>query len=322
MHIIERKKFCWLIESDLRITSAINFKSWHLKRLFKSYRLLGFSTVQANLRNGRRVSAAKAFLAPIRNSRRNLRILPYSRVTKLLIDPETRRTMGVRFTAGNGKSYVARAKREVLLCAGTLNSPQLLMLSGVGPRQHLEDLGIEVLEDLPVGMNLQDHVSMAALTFMVNDSVTIVETRLAMNPMNTLDYLLMGRGPFTVPGGAEALAFIDTKSRELFYSFFIFIYFQFFFFFSKWPSPYTYSANLLSVLILLQIMFPRTHAKTLREEFLIFNENFLKVWCVKHISNFTHLDSIMYLIVIVQSLSERTVILFFNLHLHKFKSKV
>lgn len=177
-------------------------------------RILGFSSVQANLRNGRRVSASKAFLAPIRNSRRNLRVLPFSMVTKILIDPATRRAMGVRFTAGNGKSYVARAKREVLLSAGTLNSPQLLMLSGVGPRQHLQDLGIEVLEDLPVGMNLQDHVSMAALTFMVNDSVTIVETRLAMNPMNTFDYLVMGRGPFTVPGGAEALAFIDTKSCE------------------------------------------------------------------------------------------------------------
>ena len=180
-------------------------------------RILGFSPVQANLRNGRRVSASKAFLDPIVQSRPNLRISTFSRVTRILIDPKTRRIAGVRFVDRNGRGYIAQAHREVLLSAGTLNSPQLLMLSGIGPRRDLESLGIPVIQDLPVGYNLQDHVSMAALTFLVNQTATIVESRLATNPLYTIDYLLRGSGPFTVPGGAEALAFIDTKTSEYIY---------------------------------------------------------------------------------------------------------
>lgn len=99
-------------------------------------------------------------------------------------------------------------------CTGTLGSPQLLMLSGIGPKEHLNSLGIDVIEDLPVGFNLQDHVSMSALTFLVNESVTIVEPRLASNPVNFVKYLTEGNGPLTIPGGAEALAFVNTKTNN------------------------------------------------------------------------------------------------------------
>lgn len=105
--------------------------------------------------------------------------------------------------------------KEILLRSfynlGTLNSPQLLMLSGIGPKSHLESLNIDSIEDLPVGYNFQDHVSMSVLTFLVNESVTIVEPRLASNLANVLDYFVKGTGPLTVPGAAECLAFIDTK---------------------------------------------------------------------------------------------------------------
>ena len=110
--------------------------------------------------------------------------------------------------------YFVKVKKEVLLSAGTLNSPQLLMLSGIGPRDHLEKFGIRVIEDLPVGYNLQDHTSMGALTFLVNDSVTIVEPRIVLNPVNTLDFLDKGTGPLTAPGGAAGLAFINTKQKS------------------------------------------------------------------------------------------------------------
>ncbi|XP_058791714.1 glucose dehydrogenase [FAD, quinone]-like [Phymastichus coffea] len=181
--------------------------------------ILGFSPVQANLRGGRRVSASKAFLEPVTRGprrRRNLRVAARSRVTKVLLErrpPRSLRAVGVRYLGADGRPRVARARREVLLCAGALGSPQLLLLSGLGPRDQLDPLGIETLEDLPgVGRNLQDHVSMAALTFLVNDSVSIVESRLSSNPLYALDYILRGRGPLTVPGGAEALAFVDTRS--------------------------------------------------------------------------------------------------------------
>lgn len=102
---------------------------------------------------------------------------------------------------------------HTFLYSGTLHSPQLLMLSGVGPKDHLNSLKIDVIEDLPVGYNLHDHVSMSALTFLVNESVTIVEPRLASNLVNTLNYFVEGTGPLTVPGGAECLAFINTKDQ-------------------------------------------------------------------------------------------------------------
>ncbi|XP_049953871.1 glucose dehydrogenase [FAD, quinone]-like [Schistocerca serialis cubense] len=107
------------------------------------------------------------------------------------------------------------ADKEVILSAGAINSPQLLMLSGVGPRDHLESLGIPVVQDLPaVGQNLQDHPAMGGITFTVNESVTIIDKRDALNPVNWLDYLLRGKGPLTLPGGAEALAFVRTPLAE------------------------------------------------------------------------------------------------------------
>lgn len=89
------------------------------------------------------------------------------------------------------------------------------MLSGIGPKDHLDSLNIPVVEDLPVGFNLLDHVSMSALTFLVNESVTVVEPREGSNPVNLLKYLIEGTGFLTIPGGAEALAFINTKADNL-----------------------------------------------------------------------------------------------------------
>ncbi|KAL6262875.1 hypothetical protein P5V15_005664 [Pogonomyrmex californicus] len=179
---------------------------------YNSDKYIGFSTVQANLRYGHRVSASKAFLRPIRD-RTNLYLSKLSTVTKIVINPQTKSAMGVQFVKDH-KMYFASATKEVILCAGTFNSPQLLMLSGIGPKDHLSSLGIPVIEDLPVGFNLQDHVSMSALTFLVNESVSVVEPRVASNPVNFLKYLKEGTGPLTIPGGAEALAFINTKANS------------------------------------------------------------------------------------------------------------
>ncbi|XP_063979780.1 glucose dehydrogenase [FAD, quinone]-like isoform X2 [Diachasmimorpha longicaudata] len=173
---------------------------------------IGFTSSKTNTRNGRRVSASKAFIKPIRH-RRNFHLSEYSRVTKIIINPVTKTATGVEYIR-NSKKYIVQARKEVILSAGSINSPQLLMLSGIGPKLHLDAFNINILEDLPVGHNLQDHVSMAALTFIVNDTVTIVEPRIASNYKNTFDYLLKGTGPFTVPAGAEALAFVNTKIND------------------------------------------------------------------------------------------------------------
>ncbi|XP_044735200.1 glucose dehydrogenase [FAD, quinone]-like [Chrysoperla carnea] len=171
-------------------------------------RQLGFSIVQATERRGRRCSASKAFLRPIRH-RRNLHIAKEARVTRILINPETKQAFGVEFIKNN-KRYYIRASKEVVLSAGTLSSPQLLMLSGIGPREHLEELDIPVIQDLKVGYNLQDHVSLSGLAFVVNETISIREERV-QNPIDIFNYIRNGRGPYTVPGGAEAIAFIKTK---------------------------------------------------------------------------------------------------------------
>lgn len=172
---------------------------------------IGVYPVLSTTVNGARLSASKAFIRPIR-SRKNLNVGKQARVTKILIDSRTNRTFGVEFVK-NRKTYVVRARKEVILSAGSLNSPQLLMLSGVGPKDHLVELKIPLIKDARVGYNLQDHVSMAGLAFQVNDSVTIVESRY-QSPQYFFDYLLNGNGPYTMPGGAEAVAFTRTKYNQ------------------------------------------------------------------------------------------------------------
>ncbi|XP_050313422.1 glucose dehydrogenase [FAD, quinone] isoform X2 [Anthonomus grandis grandis] len=169
---------------------------------------LGFSKVQATMKHGRRCSASKAFLKPV-SHRSNLHISLQSRVTKILIDPNTKTAYGVEYW-NNKQKYIVKARKEVLLSAGTINSAQLLMLSGVGPSDHLREKGISVLVDLPVGYNFQDHAAMSTIPFLVNESITVSDLSV-QNPADIYNYLARGKGPYTIPGGAEALAFIKTK---------------------------------------------------------------------------------------------------------------
>jgi choline dehydrogenase-like flavoprotein len=113
----------------------------------------GVGWYQVTQKNGERWSVARAYLDPARH-RPNLTIETNSVATTLLIDG--RRAVGVRFEQA-GAVRELRARREVLVAAGALQSPQLLMLSGIGPADHLQALGIPVVADLPVGDNLQDH---------------------------------------------------------------------------------------------------------------------------------------------------------------------
>lgn len=109
--------------------------------------------VQFMKKNGRRVSSAKAYLTPLPD---NLMITLHSYVYKVLLD-EYKMATGVLFMK-NGQRYHAQAKLEVILSGGSINTPQLLMLSGIGPKSELEKHGIPVIADLPVGENLVGHV--------------------------------------------------------------------------------------------------------------------------------------------------------------------
>lgn len=168
----------------------------------------GFMIAQGTIRRGSRCSTGKAFLRPAR-LRKNLNVAMHAQVTRVLIDPTTRRTYGVEFMR-DGKLHRIRANKEVIVSAGAVNSPQLLMLSGIGPREDLTRLNIPVIQDLRVGHNLQDHVGLGGLTFMVNKEVSMVENRLHSVPA-VMQYAVFGDGPLTVLGGVEGLAFVNTK---------------------------------------------------------------------------------------------------------------
>ncbi|MDB5534057.1 MAG: glucose-methanol-choline oxidoreductase, partial [Hyphomicrobiales bacterium] len=116
----------------------------------------GFGRTQYTIRNGRRSSAATAHLKPARR-RRNLTVRVRAAATRVVI--ENRRAIGVDYRVEGGGVVRAMAAREVILSGGVYNTPQLLMLSGIGPADHLRSLGIAPVADLPVGKNLQDHLA-------------------------------------------------------------------------------------------------------------------------------------------------------------------
>ncbi|HEX6678770.1 MAG TPA: GMC family oxidoreductase N-terminal domain-containing protein, partial [Actinomycetes bacterium] len=118
------------------------------------YRQEGFAPFDRNLHNGRRLSAARAYLHPVRG-RPNLEVATRALVTRVLFDGT--RAVGVEYARGRGAPRRAAAG-EVILCGGAFNTPQTLQLAGVGNADELKALGIDVVADLPgVGENLQDH---------------------------------------------------------------------------------------------------------------------------------------------------------------------
>ena len=119
------------------------------------YRQEGFGLLDRSIYKGGRWSAADGYLSPARD-RSNLSVQTDTQVQRLVIEDGA--ATGVTYKDKNGNAFTAIANTEVILSAGVVGSPQLLMLSGIGPASHLKDLGIEVVKDLPgVGQNLNDH---------------------------------------------------------------------------------------------------------------------------------------------------------------------
>ncbi|XP_067124760.1 glucose dehydrogenase [FAD, quinone]-like, partial [Centruroides vittatus] len=167
-----------------------------------------FMPPQGTINRGRRWSTLHAFINPV-VGRRNLEIVTSAYVTKILID-DYNRAYGVVFDHYN-KTFRAIAKREVIICAGTFNSPKLLMLSGIGPKEVLNKFHIPVKSDLPVGNNLIDHVSTLGLQFIV-DTYTFKETRITKEDF--MDILINGTGPLTSLGGVEVIGFANSKYNK------------------------------------------------------------------------------------------------------------
>ncbi|PWJ11476.1 GMC family oxidoreductase [Jannaschia seohaensis] len=167
----------------------------------------GVGYFQLTTKNGRRCSAAVAFLNPAR-SRANLTIVTNAPATRLLF--EGNRCVGVAWRDKSGAEKQVRAAREVIVSGGAINSPQLLMLSGIGEADQLREHGIEVRADLPgVGKNLQDHLQ-ARLVYKCHEPTLNDEVRSLFNQARiALKYAMFRSGPMTM-AASLATGFLKT----------------------------------------------------------------------------------------------------------------
>lgn len=178
----------------------------------------GFTQTQGTIRNGLRCSTNKAFLRPARD-RPNLHISLNSFVERVLIDADTKETRGVRFLR-DGMVFEVLANRETILSAGAVQSPQILMLAGVGPAGHLADTGVDVIVDAPgVGENLQDHISMGGVVYLLHnpisaDTLSYIVPKLVGSMQPLREFVFDHAGPLYGMGAAEVMAYVSSKYQD------------------------------------------------------------------------------------------------------------
>ncbi len=178
----------------------------------------GCAYFQMNQRRGVRWSNAKAFLHPIRH-RPNLTVITHALVQGLNIDVQDgeTRARGLRYRVKGEAETSATARREVILAAGAIGSPQILQLSGVGPAALLRQHGIPVVHDRPaVGANLQDHLQIRMM-YKVHNTRTLNERANSLfgRALMGLDYALRRRGPLTMPPSQLGAFARSDASREV-----------------------------------------------------------------------------------------------------------
>ncbi|XP_011296918.1 glucose dehydrogenase [FAD, quinone] [Fopius arisanus] len=163
----------------------------------------GFMIAQMTSRNGSRLSSSRAFLRPARN-RRNLHVMLNSTATRILFD-QNKQAVAVEFLHGDQLRRV-NVRKEVVVSGGAVNSPQILLNSGIGPRDELSAIGVPTVQHLPgVGKNLHNHVSYS-LPFTINDTDTS-----PLNWATAMEYLLFRDGLMSGTGISEVTAMINTK---------------------------------------------------------------------------------------------------------------
>lgn len=166
----------------------------------------GAGLFQFTIKNARRHSTAAAFLKPVLH-RRNLRVMTGAHTQRVVLDGTRVTGVEIARKPGGPVEFIA-AKKDVILAAGSFQSPQLLLLSGIGPEAHLSEMKLPVRHELPgVGENLQDHL-FVNMNVLCNQRITYNN---AETPYNILKYLLFRQGPFAA-SPLEACAFVRTRS--------------------------------------------------------------------------------------------------------------
>ena len=213
-------------------TTAIDVTNLHFNAFTESARMAGlpltddvnagdaegFTPVDIMVKNGRRASAATAYLRPAMN-RPNLTVKTHALTHRIVL--EKGRAVGVEYASGGGL-HTVRAEREVLLAGGAYNSPQVLMLSGIGPGDELRSHGIPVAHELSgVGQNLQEHV-LTFVQFATKGPVTFLkELRWDKLAFATLQWMMFNKGmmanqPLTALGFVKSRPELDRPDLEIF----------------------------------------------------------------------------------------------------------
>lgn len=164
----------------------------------------GFMVAPMMTDRGLRGTTSRYYLRPV-SQRSNLDVLTNAHVTKVLINKWANRAYGIEYIDKNGERKIVKSNKEVILTAGAIGSPQILMNSGIGPKERLTKLGIRTIKDLPVGKNLHNHVSVG-IKMSIND--THYET-LTLEAVN--EFLATRTGPLASTGLTQVTAFLESS---------------------------------------------------------------------------------------------------------------
>ncbi|XP_044763973.1 glucose dehydrogenase [FAD, quinone]-like [Coccinella septempunctata] len=172
---------------------------------------IGFFEALQTIKKGVRQNAAKVFLGEYK-SLPNLKVATEALVEKIIIDKDLKEANGVKVNIGD-RTISLYAEKEVIVSAGAINSPKLLMLSGIGPREHLGSLGIDTIHDIKVGNNLKDHFMYPIFAVKVNESAM---KYLSLNPTEELyRYFANREGILSTTGLNNLIGLVSTKNHSM-----------------------------------------------------------------------------------------------------------
>ncbi|XP_016912171.2 glucose dehydrogenase [FAD, quinone] isoform X1 [Apis cerana] len=199
--LLNVERFSWRPDISNDILAAAAELGYPIPEELNGDQLTGFTVAQTMSKDGVRRSAATAFLRPFRD-RRNLQVVTNATVTKILL--KEKKAVGVQYYK-NGELRVARASREIIVSGGAVNSPQILLLSGIGPREHLEAVNVSVVHDLPgVGENLHNHVSFT-LSFSIDRP-----NEFDLNWPSVVEYVAFAKGPIASTGLSQLTGIVPS----------------------------------------------------------------------------------------------------------------
>ncbi|XP_032684538.1 glucose dehydrogenase [FAD, quinone]-like isoform X2 [Odontomachus brunneus] len=192
--LLNVERFSWKPAFADDILAAAVERGYPISEDLNGDQFTGFTVAQTTSKDGVRMSSAAAFLRP-RRHRSNLQITLNATATKIII--ENQKAVGVQYYQ-DGELRVARAAKEVIASGGAVNSPQLLLLSGIGPKEHLRAVNVTVVNDLPgVGQNLHNHVSYT-LSWTINQPNVY-----DLNWAAATEYIAFQKGPMSSTGMAQ-----------------------------------------------------------------------------------------------------------------------